>query len=457
MQNIESQQSIKKSWRVDLKKISFIPLRAIPWIIWSIVGLYYCFEIILRVLPSTMRIDFTQAFQINATQFGIFTSLYYVSYVFMQIPAGLIVDRFSIRKTLFIACLLCISGLIIVHSTNHIWVAYLGRFVIGFGSAFAYVYTLKVATIWLPKNHFGLATCIADSLGMIGAMFADIVFVKINISMGTQDSIIILVITGMIIAMLIFFVFRDKPDTKKNRELNKEDTRNVTHIVEKLGRILRNPQIWLIGIVGCLFYLPSSVIGDVWGIPYLKTVYHLTEKEAGYMISAFFFGWVIAGPFLGALSDSIGLRCLPMKLTIFLSALLLSIIIFTPPLTHHLLPTWLMFSFFILIGVSTGTHPLVFALAKENFPNRITGTVVAVINTLTMLGGLVFQPLVGYLLDWSHHSIHALGLVKDYSPSNYTFALSIIPISLIIGFIVMFFIKETGEREPKKAFKQISA
>ena len=108
-----------------------------------------------------------------------------------------------------------------------------------------------------------------------------------------------------------------------------------------------------------------------------------------------------------------------------------------------------MFVFFVFIGVSTGTHPLVFALAKENFPNRIAGTVVATINMLTMLGGLIFQPLVGYLLDWNHHSTNVIGAVKDYTAANYTFALSIIPISLIICLIVMMFIKETGEGAQK--------
>lgn len=439
----------KKPWHIDLKKISFIPTAAIPWIIWSIVGIYYLFEIILRVLPSTMRAEFTQAFQINATQFGFFTSLYYASYVLMQIPAGLIVDRFSIRKTLFVACVMCISGLVIVHATNNIDIAYVGRFVIGLGSAFAYVYTLKVATIWLPRHHFGLATCIADSLGMIGAMVADLVFVRVNISYGTHQSVIALVIAGAVVAMLIFFVFRDKPGTKKSRELNKEDTRDFMHIVDKLKRIVKNPQIWLIGIVGCLFYLPSSVIGDVWGIPYLQTVYHLSEQQAGYLISTFFLGWVVAGPFLGAWSDHIGLRTFPMKLTITLDAVLLCAIIFVPPLFHILLPTWLLFTFFLFIGISTGTHPLVFALAKENFPDRIAGTVVAVINTLTMLGGWLFQPAVGYLLDLHHGTLHAVGAIKNYQPTDYTFALSIIPISLILCLIVMHFIKETGEAAKK--------
>jgi len=363
----------------------------------------------------------------------------------MQIPAGLIVDRFSIRKTLFVACVMCISGLLIVHATDNIGIAYAGRFIIGLGSAFAYVYTLKVATIWLPRNHFGLATCIADSLGMIGAMAADLIFVKINLSHGTHTSVTTLIFAGSVVAMLIFFVFRDKPGTKKTRELNKEDTRDFTHIIDKIKRIIRNPQIWLIGTVGCLTYLPSSVFGDVWGIPYLQTVYHLDETQAGYLISTFFFGWVIAGPFLGAWSDKIGLRTFPMKLTITLDAILLCAIIFTPAIFHVLLPTWLLFTFFLLIGVATGTHPLVFVLAKENFADRIAGTVVAVINTLTMLGGWLFQPLVGYLLDFDHNSVHAVGAVKNYTANNFTFALSIIPISFIICLIVMHFIKETGK------------
>jgi MFS family permease len=447
MRELKPHQQINtKAWHIDLKKISFIPLHAIPWIIWSIVGLYYFYEITLRVFPSTMRWDFMQGFQINATQFGVFTSIYYVSYVIMQIPAGLIVDRYSIRKTLFVACLLCMSGFFIIHASHTIGIAYIGRFVVGFGSAFAYVYTLKVATIWLPRRHFGLATCIADSLGMLGAIFADIVFVKINIDSSPHLSIVTLLVTGSIIAMLIFFVFRDKPGSKKTRELNREDTRDIAHIIDKIKRILCNPQIWLIGMVGCLFYLPASVIGDVWGLPYLQTVYHLSKKEAGYVLSSFFLGWVLAGPFLGAWSDHIRLRCFPMKLTITMDAVLLCAIIFIPAIFHVLLPTALLFIFFFLIGVSTGTHPLVFAMAKENFPDRIAGTVVAVINTLTMLGGLIFQPLVGYFLDLSHGTLHMVGAIKDYTSENYTFALSIIPISLVLCLIVMHFIKETGDQ-----------
>ncbi len=433
-------------WHIDLRQFSFIPNASIPWIIWSIVGFYYLYEIILRVLPSTMRLELISQFQINAAQFGLFTSFYYLSYVIMQIPTGLIVDRYSIRKTLLTACLFCILGLFLIHHTDQFLIAGIGRFIIGFGSAFAYVYTLKVATIWLPKKHFGLAICIADSLGMIGAIFADIIFVKINAASGIQHSANLLLIAGLVIAMLIFFVFRDKPGTKKSRELNKQDTQDVSHIFDKLGKIFRSKQIWLIGLVGCLFYLPASVVGDVWGIPYLETVYHFNQETAGYLISTLFLGWVLAGPFLGAWSDRIHLRCMPMTVTIAINAIALSLIVVLPIV--HILPSLsLLYVLFFIVGASAGTHPLVFALAKENFPDRIAGTVVAVINTLTMLGGLVFQPIVGLILDWSHGTLGVKGAVVQYAPSDFSKAMLVIPVCLILCLFAMSFIKETHANE----------
>lgn len=430
---------------IKLEKMPFIKRSAIPWIIWGIVGLYYLYEITLRVLPSTMRPQLIDIFQINATEFGIMSgTCYYITYVLMQIPCGLTVDRFSIRKTLFVASLLCISGLFLMHATTHVGMAYLGRMVIGFGSAFAYVYTLKVATIWLPRRHFGLATCIADSLGMIGAMFADTVFVEININSGIHQSVNILLVVGLVVASLIFFVFRDKKETRKTIELNKQDTRDASHIFHKITRILSNPQIWLIGLVGCLFYLPASVFADTWGIPYLKKVYHVNQEHAGWIISTFLAGWVIAGPFLGMYSDKIRARVMPMKLTILACAILFSVLIFVPPVFHVIMPEWVLYGIFLLIGISVGTHPLIFALAKENFPIRIAGTVVAVINTLTMLGGVIITPLVGLLIDYSHGSIHATGAVTNYTSHNYTLALALVPISLFVSYIIMMFIKETG-------------
>ncbi|EKD91780.1 MAG: major facilitator family transporter, partial [uncultured bacterium] len=260
---------------LNLRKIPFISESAIPWIIWGIAGLYYFFEVIIRTLPSTMTHTLMSIFQINATSLSVLTSFcYYITYVAMQIPAGLLVDRYSVKKVLFFACLSCVFGFIIFNSTRDYDLAEFGRLVIGFASAFAYVSALKVASVWLSRRHFGLATTIIDSLGMLGAMFADDILSHLNIVSGIQSSFHLLIAIGLFIALLIIFVLKDTPDYKiKNKYEVSLNTNDKTNIFKKLMLIMKNPQIWMIGIVGCFFYLPSAVIGDLFGIPFLEKVY----------------------------------------------------------------------------------------------------------------------------------------------------------------------------------------
>jgi len=202
--------------------------------------------------------------------------------------------------------------------------------------------------------------------------------------------------------------------------------------------IFINPQIWLIGLIGCLFYLPASVFLDLWGIPYLKIAYNLSAEEAASAVSWVFVGWIISGPTIGALSDKIKRRRSPLLVSAIMSTILISMVFYIPEL-----PLSALYTIFFFLGIFCGAHPLCFALGKENSPNQFSGTAVAVTNSLIMLGGLIFQPFVGKLLD-----LHAINLVIEngvpiYSASDYTYALSIVPIGLFISIILTFFVKET--------------
>jgi len=86
---------------------------------------------------------------------------------------------------------------------------------------------------------------------------------------------------------------------------------------------------------------------------------------------------------------------------------------------------------------------LCFALGKENNSNAISGTAVAITNTLIMLGGAIFQPIVGKLLDWHTSGATTADGVLIYTSSDYLYALSVVPIGLIIAIALTFFLKET--------------
>src|SRR3990167_10224294 len=116
-----------------------------------IVGaVFYSYEYFLRISPSVMEDALRYHFALRATSFGILSAFYYYAYVPMQLPVGIMLDRYGPRLLLTIACGACVLGTFLFTLTTNFYTAATGRLFIGFGSAFAYVGVLKLATIWLP-------------------------------------------------------------------------------------------------------------------------------------------------------------------------------------------------------------------------------------------------------------------------------------------------------------------
>lgn len=385
-----------------------------------------------------MQIELTQAFHITATEFGTLAGLYYWAYTPMQVPAGMIYDKFGVRFVLCIACLVAVLGLGVFITANSYAIAGFGRLMIGLGCAFAYIGTLKLASIWLPANRFATVAGFATAAGMIAGALAQKYLTKVIEMIGYQEALRTALIGGVVLSFFIAFMIRNRPDNESGLIDEMRAPIDTHQLFAALRMIFTNPQMWLIGIIGCLLYLPSSVFLDLWGIPYLKTVYQLSAKEAVNISNYTFYGWIISGPIIGALSDKIKRRCLPLTITGFFAALLLGVVFYMPGLT-----TPQLYTIFFMIGFCCGAHPLCFALGKESNPIQISGTAVAVTNMLIMAGGAIFQPMVGKLLDMHTSSRIGIDGLPVYSAGDYSFALSVIPIGVAIGIFLSLFLKET--------------
>ena len=418
---------------------------ATGWIIWSIGALFYCYNIGVRIYPSTMSDYLMGFFHLNGAGFGILTSSFYYSYVALLIPVGILVDRYDVRTILVLSCATVLLGQFAFLQSHSLATGSMSRLLIGAGCAFAYISALKLASIWLPKSRFGLAVCATDSLGMVSGILIDMGLPRLSMSHNYRFSIWLVFFVGIGVLFLIAMLIRDRKRAIQIYHIgfNQGPLPHQRSTTETLMMVFRNKQIWLIGIVGCFSYIPSSVFGDVWGITYLHHTYHLTTEVASMIVSTMFFGWVCAGPAIGIVSDHLRTRKGPLYISYVTCLILFTIILALPMLSTrvHPLPIPVLFVIFFIIGACIGTHPLCFVLAKENFATKIAGTVVGVSNVLIMLGGIIFQPLTGFLLDWMNHGqVHG----TNFSTLSYTVSLSILPISFIISLCMVHFIKETG-------------
>lgn len=411
-----------------------------PWMIVCCGMLFYCYNYFLRVSPSVMQGELAQTFHITATQFGTLAGLYYFAYTPMQIPAGMIYDKFGVRLVLCAACLISVFGLYTFINAHDYFFAGFGRLLIGLGCAFAYIGTLKLAAVWLPANRFATVAGLTTAIGMTSGALAQKYLSGFVERIGYQESLRTALIAGVLLSIFMFILIRNRPrNTETSFSIEEMNPIDMNQLVQAIRFIITNPQMWLIGVIGCLLYLPSSVFLDLWGIPYLQAVYHVTGEQAVAISNYTFYGWILSGPIIGVLSDKINRRRLPLTVTGFFAAILLCVVFYLP----SLITLSSLYFIFFMIGFCCGAHPLCFALGKESNPIQISGTSVALTNMLIMAGGAIFQPIVGKLLDY--HTTRPLGLdgLPAYSSADYTFALSIVPIGVAIGIFLSLFLKET--------------
>jgi sugar phosphate permease len=405
-----------------------------PWIICGLGAVFYCYEYFLRITPSVMTSELMSAYDLNGSEIGNLTAFYYHAYVPMQIIVGLLMDRFGPRRLLTIACLFCALGTYLFAGNAGLGMAEAGRFLVGFGSAFAFVGALKLATIWLPPNRFALASGIILCLGMIGGMMGDIMLRSLVDAMGWRTTIYVSAGLGVVLAVVLWAIVRDSSPTHAEHHTNGVDFKSV---LIGLVQTLKNPQIWLNAFVGFLLFLSLSAFAELWGIPYLEQAHGFTKTHAAYANSMIFLGWAVGGPVWGWFSDFIKRRCMPITIGSFGAFIMVSLLLYMPGMSLTMICVLLF-----LFGFFSSVQILVFAICHEASQMKIAGTAIALTNMIVMVGGNVFQPVIGKLLDaqWTNVLVHG---ARVYPISAYQMSLSVLPISVLLAFIITFFIRET--------------
>lgn len=418
------------------RKIPFL-YKSVPWIMCGLGALFYCYEYLLRMSPSVMTGDLMAAFSIDAGVLGNLIAYYYYIYTPMQLPVGVLMDRYGPRRLLVFACLLCVLGSFWFATATHASGLGWSRLLTGLGSAFAFVGVMKLASSWLPENHFALAAGLTTTLGTVGGMVGDDLLARLTIANSWRHSILEFAYIGLVLALIIFIFMRDRPKYPLPQVRPMMSHMTFKKLWPEIVVLIKNPMIWVVGIVGCLTYLPLSAFAELWGVPFLKTAYGLNRAAAAHAISFVFLGLAIGNPLIGWFSDYIKQRRLPLLIGAGIACILGFILVYIPNLSRIELYTVLFF-----FGVFSSVETLVFAIGREISPEDASGTAIAFTNMLVMVGGVIFQPLIGILLDskWNGVKLHNIPV---YTLSNYHFALFAIPAGFIIAMILMFFMPET--------------
>jgi len=406
----------------------------LPWLYWGVAAFFFFVEYFVRVSPSVMADDLMRELNVTALALGSFSAFFYYAYLGMQVPVGVLVDRFGPRMLLTLATFLCaISSYWFAH-TDSVASASAARFILGFGSSFAFVGALKLGTSWLPAKYWGIIVGITQGLGMLGACVGEAPMASAVEFWGWRHTLEIISVLFLCMSAFIFFVVRDK-SAKLDQVRNNAPA--AEGIFKSLGVVLRNPQTWYNAMYAGLLFAPTALFGELWGVTFLTSSSTLSLHEAATGVGLIFIGWTLGGPAVGWFSDKTKRRKPTMYISALSGLLILPFIVFFPDAMPVIIYTMLfMFGFFNAGLVAS------YAVCTEINPKNVAGVALGFTNMASVIIGALLQPVVGGLLDWQWDGLIQNG-TPIYSSLAFKNAMMVMPVASLLALLCAFKVKET--------------
>jgi len=396
------------------------------------------YEYFVRVTPSTMLQELQSHFGVGAGALSAAIAAYAWIYSPMQLLVGGLFDYYGGRRLMILASVVVTMGCFLAMTSSQSLIFLSGgRLLQGFGSAFAFVGVMYLATVWFPENRLALLSGLATALGLLGGIFQSFISRVVD-SEGWQNTWGLAGVLGLTMTLILFLGVPRCSSQEKETRLQHHSDGIFNSFGKSFLAVLCNPQTLIIGFIGSCLYLPVMVFGDLWGVQYIKMVAHVTKVEAAQIVSMLYWGWIVGAPLSGWFSDKIERRKLPMMMGCLLSCVLLLVLLSKESIPICIVHYELYVLLFV-IGICSSSQVSCFVASLEINPSFAKGMAIAVVNMVINLFGGAFQYVVGRLLDMQNPS-HDLSL---YSAHNYRTALYVLPIMMFLGFIASLFMKES--------------
>lgn len=403
------------------------PSLMLPLLGWLTGAVFFFYAWVLRVAPSVMIEELMRDFAVGGAVLGNLSAAYFYGYSGMQIPVGLLLDRFGPRRLMALAALVCAGGCVLFATGETLAAATAGRFLIGASAAFSLVGAMAIAGQWFPSDRFAVLSGLAMAAGMAGGVFGQ---APLRLAVEATDwrtTMLLLAVGGALLAVAAWLTVRDRWRGKGG----------LGNVLAGLGAVIRHSQTWLIAIVGLGTSAPLLAFAGLWGVPFLETAYGLSRTQAATLTSTMIAGWGVGAPLCGWLSDRIGRRRAPLLIGLLLETAALAGLVYVPDL-----PMPALVGLCFAVGFFGSSQIVCFALARENHSSALSGTAIGFLNGMVTGAGALFQPLVGLLLDMAWKGQTSLG-ARIYDAGDYRLALTSLLVCCAVGFACVLAVRET--------------
>jgi nitrate/nitrite transporter NarK len=383
------------------------------WVIWLVGLSVYILAIFNRSSLGVAGLLATSRFGISATQLSFFTVLQLVVYAGLQVPIGVLLDRYGSRVLLLSGLALMTVGQLAFAFATSFPVAVLARALVGAGDATIFVSVIRLVTVWFLVRQAPLVTQLTGQVGQLGAIAAAAPLSLALTHLGWTRTFALASTLGVVAMVVVALLVTDSPYARQGVARVK-----MRALARTLRLVWGNPGTRLGMWSHFTSQFSATVFTLLWGFPFLVRGEGLSSDAASTLLMVMT-GWIIvSGLVLGTLVARYPFYRSWMVLTIVAAMAFGWAVVLARPTPA---PLWMLGVLVCLMATGGPASMVGFDMARTFIPVEASGRANGFVNIGGFSASLLTMALIGILLDW--HS--GGGGADTYDLADFRVAMSV--------------------------------
>ncbi|ERB50727.1 MFS transporter [Rhodococcus sp. P27] len=361
------------------------------WLVWGVGVFAYVIAVLHRTSFGVSGLSAADRFSISPSVLSSFVVLQIVVYAGMQIPAGVLLDRYGSRIMIAVGAFIMMSAQLALAFTESLPLAIGARIAVGAGDALTFISVLRLVPQWFPPRQVPLVSQFTGILGQLGQVMSALPFMLLLSGPGWTFAYGSAAAVGLLAFALALSVIRDAPPGA--------DVVAVPAGAKEIGRQIKT--VWMrpgtrLGFfshMGTQFSITTFAL--LWGVPYLKSAQGLDSTTVGSLLTLSVISAIVAGPILGILTGRFPMRRSWLVLTIMVASALMWTIVLS---RSEPSPLWLLTILVVVISVGGPGSVIGFDYARTSNPSSAMGTAQGMVNIGGFLASLIVIQVMGVIL-----------------------------------------------------------
>jgi len=379
------------------------------YLAWATVATAYAIAFLQRVSPQSVSLNFMHDFSTDAAGVAILASSYFWGYTLMQIPAGLLVDRYGVKRVVLFSMLASSLGSAAFALAPNLLDVFAARLIVACGDALVFTALLKLVAQSFSDERFGMMSGISQVSGYVGGVIATTPLAAAVTGFGWRACFLFIACIGLANLAVARFALKPDPVSRSNKTLK--------GVVLAARQSLSYVANWGCAMTFASHFAVVTTLSGVWGIPMVAHFFNISPTAAGTPLLAFMIGNAIGSIFLGHAADRAATALDSALIRICVLRMIL-IAMLLPPVAHAFGFVYVIVVFTALGLVAGGTVPLVLKCTKKLYTADLIGVGASVNTTAAGIFAGLAQPVIGFaMLAASRvsesHAAHGAAAVGD--------------------------------------------